>query len=193
MTRAAERIGVFGGTFDPPHVGHVSVARDVADALELDRLLWIPARHSPLKPDAPATPDHVRVRMVQAAAAVDPRFQVDTRELRRPPPSYTVDTLEELRAEVGPEAELFLVMGVDQYDAFDAWHEPDRIRRLATLTVMDRDGTGTSHVEGAVVVPVRRVDVSATEIRRRVREGVALAGLVPEGVAQIVEEEGLYA
>lgn len=192
MKRAAERIGVFGGTFDPPHIGHVRVAMDVANALELDRLLWIPARRSPLKSHGPATPDPVRLEMVRAAASEDPRFEVDTRELERPPPSYTVHTLEELRRELGPEVRLFLILGFDQYRLFARWHEPDRIRRLATVVVIDRDGHGLEDGSDALTVPVRRVDVSATEVRARAARGESVEDDVPAGVAAIIERERLY-
>ena len=194
MTRAAERIGVFGGTFDPPHIGHVAVATDVADALDLDLLLWVPARRSPLKEHAPDTPDSVRTEMIDVAASADPRFRVDTRELERPPPSFTVDTLEELRSEVGAETELFLIVGADQYEDFARWREPDRIRRLATVVVIDREGRGLEDADReAMAVPVRRVDVSASEIRGLAASGASILGRVPEGVAAIIERERLYA
>ena len=198
MTRGADRIGVFGGSFDPPHLGHVAVAEDVADALRLDRVLWIPARRSPLK-NAPGSPAAVRLEMVRAAAGADPRFRVDTRELDRPAPSYTVDTLEELRTEHGPDAELFLIMGHDQYGDLDRWQRPERIRALATVVVVDREGRGLEADgprvggEDVVPVPIRRVDVSSTEIRRRAARGETLAGRVPPPVAEIIERTGIYA
>lgn len=210
MKRVAERIGIFGGTFDPPHDGHVAVATDVADALDLDRLLWIPARRSPLKAQAPDTPDGVRVEMVRAAAAADRRFVVDTRELERPPPSYTVDTLEALHAESGDEAELFLILGIDQYADFERWRNPARVRELATVVVIDREGRGVPEADPTVpeadpalpegagaahtvrTVPVRRVDVSATEIRASAAAGASVSDRVPAEVAEIIERERLY-
>ena len=204
------RIGVFGGTFDPPHVGHVSAARDVADALHLDRVLWLPARRSPHKPDRPLTSTDVRLEMVRATVRVDARFHVDESELQRPPPSYTVDTVEELRRR-HPDAQLYLIIGVDQYRAFDAWRDPDRLRELATLAVMDRDGLPVEVLESEAVsaasvpdlpagkgarpivgIPVRRVDVSSTEIRARVAAGLPLEGFVPDEVGRIIERERLY-
>jgi nicotinate-nucleotide adenylyltransferase len=196
MKRVAERIGIFGGTFDPPHNGHVAVATDVADALDLDRLLWIPARRSPLKAQAPDTPDGVRVEMVRSAAAADRRFVVDTRELERPPPSYTVDTLEALHAESGDEAELFLILGIDQYADFDRWRDPARVRELATVVVIDREGRGVPEADATAhtvrTVPVRRVDVSATDIRASAAAGASVSDRVPANVAQIIERERLY-
>ena len=190
---APRRVGVFGGTFDPPHRGHVSVVRDVADALRLDEIVWVPAYHSPLKPDAPETPPEVRLEMVRHAADADPRFRVDDREIRRGGPSYTVDTLREMRA--GPLAdaeEVVLIMGVDQYGSFDRWREPDAIRALATIAVMDRGGEAGPETPGVRTIPVRRVDVSATEVRERVARGDALDGWVLPAVADVIVREGLY-
>lgn len=191
------RVGVFGGTFDPPHVGHVSVAADVADALDLDAVLWIPAGEPPHKSDAELTPAPVRLRMVRAATAADERFRVSEREIVRSGPSYTVDTLRELREEELGDADLFLIMGVDQYRAFGSWHCPEEILELATLAVMNRggEGVGESEIgddERVVQVPVRRVDVSSTTVRARVARHDRIEGLVPPEVARIIEAEGLY-
>ncbi len=189
---ADRRIGIFGGSFDPPHVGHVSVARDVADALDLERLLWVPALRSPRKQEPIAQP-RVRLEMARAAARVDPRFEVDDRELRRLPPSYTVETLEEVRVEYGVDVHLFLVLGIDQYRSLSRWRSPERIRELATLAVMDRGGEVLAQpLPGVVRVPVGRVDVSATEVRSRLAAGESVRGLVPELVAAIIDREGLY-
>lgn len=187
------RVGIFGGTFDPPHVGHVSVARDLADALELDEVVWIPAFRSPHKEHDPVTDSALRLEMVERAIEADPRFRVDDRELRRPGPSYTVDTLRELTQ--GPLAgadEIVLIMGVDQYDAFERWRDPERIRAMATIAVMDRDGAAATATPGVVTVPVGRVDVSSTQVRDRVAEGMPIAGWVPDRVADIIRREGLY-
>ncbi len=204
------RIGIFGGTFDPPHVGHVSAARDVADTLDLDRVLWLPAARSPHKPDQPLTSTELRLEMVRAIAGADDRFRVDDSEVRRAPPSYTVDTLEDLRRR-HPDAQLYLIIGVDQYRAFDAWRDPERVRELATLAVMDRDGMPVEAVEFEAVpassapristdagqkpivgVPVHRVDVSSTTVRARAAAGLPLNGFVPDEVGKIIEREGLY-
>lgn len=204
MTAGTGRVGIFGGSFDPPHVGHVRVAADVADRLALDRVLWVPARHSPFKREQDVTPPAVRLEMVRAAAALDPRFEVDARELDRPGPSYTVDTLEEIRRE-RPEAELFLILGADQFAAFPRWREPERILRLASLAVMDRDGMAARTLlapavqasvpevaAGAVFVPVGAVDVSSTGVRDAVARGADPAGLVPPAVADVIRARGLY-
>lgn len=194
-TSPARRIGIFGGTFDPPHLGHVRVAAEVADRLKLDRVLWIPARRSPHKPDAELTSDEVRLEMTRAATRGDPRFEVSDVELRRPEPSYSVDTLRALGERFGLGTELVLIIGLDQYEAFDAWHEPDAIRRLATLAVMDRGGAGADEPSaggGVIRVPVERIDVSSTQVRASAAAGAPLAELVPAPVARIIEREGLY-
>lgn len=200
---APERLGVFGGTFDPPHRGHVRVATDVADRLDLDRMLWVPARVSPFKREEAVTDAEIRLEMVRRAAELDPRFEVDARELDRPGPSYTIDTLEALRSE-HPDAEIFLVLGADQFEDFPRWREPERIVRVARLAVMNRAGASprsvapevAAAVEGleqaAVFVPVTDVDVSSTGVRRRVAEGRDPADQVPRAVADVIRARGLY-
>ena len=204
---ARRRVGIFGGTFDPPHLGHISVAREVADLLELDEVLWIPAHRSPHKPDVPLTPAETRLRMARAAAEADARFRVSPIEVARAAPSYTVETLRALVGDAekgGRKVDLFLMIGMDQYEAFDAWLEPDEIARLAHIAVMDRGGDGMEgsakfdkvlngdDSKGVVRVPVTRVDISSTEVRGRVAGGQGVDGLVPPGVAEIIRIEGLY-
>lgn len=192
------RLGVFGGTFDPPHLGHVSVARDAADALALDRVLWIPALDPPHKPGVPVTDGAIRWEMVQAACAADSRFQAWDGELRRPGPSYTVDTLRALRT-LHPDALLFLLMGADQARELDTWKEPEEVLRLATPALMDRDGASAlvgvpsvAGIERAVAVPVRRVDVSASGVRHAVARGKDVSDLLLPEVLAVVLREGLY-
>jgi nicotinate-nucleotide adenylyltransferase len=189
------RVGIFGGTFDPPHLGHVSAAREVADALALDEVLWIPARRSPLKPNEPLTDVEVRVEMARAAVDGEPAFRVHDLEIGRPGPSFTVDTLRELRGEVHRETELFLIIGMDQYHALNSWRKPDEIARIATIVVMDRKGEGLSATVGDAGtrrIPVARVDVSSTEVRTRVGRGESVAGMVPPAVLAIMARERLY-
>lgn len=191
-------MGIFGGTFDPPHVGHVAVATDVADALSLDRVLWIPAGEPPHKPTGSASPGELRLAMVRAAAKADERFTVETIELERPGPSYMIDTVRALRRRL-PEAELFLIVGADQLRVFDTWREPEGIVAQVRLVVMDREGESAEAAARdlpaaaeALFVPVRRIDVSSTEVRERVRAGLDVRALVPPGVHEIIERERLY-
>jgi nicotinate-nucleotide adenylyltransferase len=193
------RIGLFGGTFDPPHRGHVSVASDVADALGLDRVLWIPAGDPPHKSGADMTPAPLRLEMVRAATRPHDRFAVSAAEIRREGPSYTVDTLRDIRA-AHPDADLFLIVGTDQFAAFGSWRDPEEILSVATLAVMNRGGVEASErapsvpgVEDACFVPVTRVDLSSSEVRARIHAGEgSLDGDVPPAVADFIAEQGLY-
>ncbi len=190
------RIGVFGGTFDPPHVGHLLLASDARDALDLDRLIFVPAAAQPLKADKPAIASAGdRLEMVRLAVADDANYQVDDAEINRKGLSYTVDTLEHLAGRyVG--AELFFLLGQDAFGAFKQWREPQRILQLATLALMMRSGAGDvaewRKAERVVMVSTRRVDVSSTEIRDRLRAGKSIKGFVPEGVERFIDARGLY-
>jgi nicotinate-nucleotide adenylyltransferase len=191
LTARSVRLGIYGGAFDPPHLGHLVAASDACGALGLDRLLWIPSAVHPLKPVA--TPPALRLEMVRAAIHGDPRFAADDLELRRSGPSYTVDTLRELR-EREPGAELFFVTGADNLADLPRWHRPDEIARLATLAVVSRAGDAlpADPAYPAVPVAVTRVDVSSTEVRRRVAAGENIRYLVPDAVRAVIERERLY-
>lgn len=184
------RLGLFGGTFDPPHIGHLVVAQDVVEALGLDRLLFVPARVPPHKTDREISPPGIRLKMVLSMAAGNARFGVSEVELSREGPSYTVDTLIHYRKQ-NPEADIFFIMGADQATALDTWQEPGRVVALATLVVMDRAGAGAPSGE-FLSVPVTRVDISATEVRKRVLDGRSIRYLVPNDVRQIIESNRLY-
>lgn len=185
------RLGVYGGAFDPPHLGHLVAASDACEVLGLDRLLWIPSAVHPLKPvrTAPA----LRLEMVRAAVEGDPCFQADDLELRRTGPSYTVDTLRALRARE-PEARLVFLTGADNLRDLPRWREPEEIVRLATLAVVSRAGetVPADLPYPAIPVPVTRLDVSSTEVRRRVAAGQSIRYLVPEAVRAVIARERLY-
>ena len=190
------RIGVFGGTFDPPHVGHLLIAADAREALRLDRLIFVPAAAQPLKVHRPAIASaQDRLEMVRLAVADDANYVVDEAEIDRKGLSYTVDTLEHLSKRYAG-AEFFLVLGQDSLESFEKWKNPGRIRQLATLAVMRRAAAevtrGNAAVEGAINVSTRRVDVSSTEIRERLRAGKSIKGFVPESVERFIEARGLY-
>lgn len=187
------RLGIYGGSFDPPHVGHLLTATDACEALALDRLVWVPAGVQPLKVgQARATPAQ-RLAMVRLLAAGDARFEVDPVEIDRDGLSYTVDTVAAYAARY-PDAELFLLVGADVLGTFHLWRDPERIRALATMAVLERAGGGDAGELGGALVrlPTRRVDVSSTEIRARLAAGRSIHGFVPESVARFIEAERLY-
>jgi len=192
------RLGLFGGTFDPPHNGHVAVAKDVADALNLNRLLWIPAGEPPHKAQQDVTPASLRLEMVLAATAEDARFEVSDVETAREGPSYTVDTLGEVRRKF-PHATLYFIVGADEYDALATWRAPEQVLELARLAVMDRGGARAADnmpdvagTDAAEFVAVERIDISSTRVRAHIAAGLDAADLVPPGVATIIERAGLY-
>jgi nicotinate-nucleotide adenylyltransferase len=190
------RIGVFGGTFDPPHIGHLLVANDAREALELDRLIFVPTGAQPFKVDTPPVASgQDRLEMVRLAVADDANYVVDDAEINRKGLSFTVDTLEHL-SERNPAARLFLLMGEDVLAGFEKWRSPARIRELATLVAVSRGGLAGSIADPATSavlrVSTRRVDVSSTEIRERRRAGKSIKGFVPESVERFIDVRGLY-
>jgi nicotinate-nucleotide adenylyltransferase len=189
----AVKLGVFGGTFDPPHLGHLVAAADAAQALGLERVLWIPAAVHPLKRQTVQAPPRARLEMVRAAVEGDPRFEADGVELERSGPSYTVDTLRALQSR-HPGAELFFLTGADNLAELPRWREPGEVARLARLVVVSRRGEGVPPglPYPAVAVPVTRIDLSSTEVRRRVRAGESIRYLVPDAVRAVIERHALY-
>ncbi len=190
------RLGVFGGTFDPPHIGHVSVARGLLESGALNEILWIPVRLPPHKPENPLTSPKHRLEMVRAATDGCAHHSVSDIELLREGPSYTVDTLRALRLE-SPEATLVLIMGSDQFAELAGWREADEVVRLADVCVWARGGDELTTILPPLSVvwstaDVPPVDVSSSGVRKRVREGRPYRHLVPAGVADIIERENLY-
>ena len=185
------RLGIFGGSFDPPHVGHLLVVADAFESLRLDRVIFVPAGVQPLKVGQSTASPHDRLEMVRRLVGDDRRFEVDPIEIERDGLSYTVETLAAF-AERHPEAQRFFLVGMDVLASFAQWREPDRVLRLATLAVMQRAGDTGSLPASAVRVETRRVDVSSTEIRDRVRTRRTIRGFVPEAVAAYIAAERLY-
>jgi nicotinate-nucleotide adenylyltransferase len=181
------RIGVFGGTFDPVHVGHLAIANAALDELGLDRVYFVPARRSPLKHDGPIASADDRLAMLNAAIADENRFRVSRAEVDREGPSFTVDTLESLRS----EGELFLILGSDAYADFDRWREPERIRELATVVLAARPGAPNAPA-GMRMLDAPLMDISSRELRARAARGRSLRYLVPEAVLRYIEEHRLY-
>jgi len=189
------RIGLFGGTFDPIHRGHVEVATAVRDALDVDRLLVVVANQPWQKQDRPVTPAEDRFAMVVAALADHPGLEASRIELDRGGPSYTVDTVRELRGSE-PDADIVVVVGGDVVASLDTWHEYRALRRLVTLAVVDRPGAPVVDPPPGwrfVHVPVTPVDVSSTDLRARLESGRGVEDAVPEAVIRCMSERGLYA
>jgi nicotinate-nucleotide adenylyltransferase len=190
------RIGVYGGTFDPPHVGHLLLAADARDGLGLDRLIFVPTGAPPFKVETPPVASaQDRLEMVRLAVADDAQYVVDDTEINRKGLSYTVDTLEYLAGRHAG-AEFFFLLGQDALGAFQQWRKPERILELATLALMVRSGAQDigewRNAERLVTLSTRRVDVSSTEIRERLQAGKSIKGFVPEGVERFIEARGLY-
>ena len=201
------RVGILGGTFDPVHLGHLIIAEESRLSLALDRVLFVPAGQPWLKAGQPLTEAGHRRRMVELAVASNPHFDCLSSELDRPGPSYTVDTLAELRADWGPDVELHFILGQDAFASFHRWKEPGRLLELARLVVVSRPGYHEEQQDAIInrtlaryreqgdritVLPVPMVDFSATEIRRRAAAGRSFRYQVPEPVEQYIIEQGLY-
>ena len=180
-------VGVFGGTFDPVHVGHLAIANAAIDELGLDHVYFVPARRSPLKQDGPMASPEDRLAMLAAAIADEPRFRVSSVELDRKGPSFTVDTLESLRG----EGELFLILGSDAYADFERWREPARIRELATIVLAARPGAPNAPA-GVRMLDSPLMDISSRELRARAARGRSLRYLVPKAALRYIEEHRLY-
>ncbi|MHB1864246.1 MAG: nicotinate-nucleotide adenylyltransferase [Gemmatimonadaceae bacterium] len=191
------RLGILGGSFDPPHVGHLLAASDACEELRLDQLVWVPAAAQPLKEGALLASPEQRLAMVHLTVDGDPRFSVSPVEIDRGGLSYTVETLTAFAGRY-PDAERFFLVGADAFASFAQWRDPAGIVALARLAVMERLGdapvAAPAGLDPASVVRLhtRRVDLSSTEIRERVRRGAPLRGFVTDAVADYIATAGLY-
>lgn len=190
------KIGVYGGTFNPPHIGHLILAQQAIDALGLERVLFVPAYQSPFKLRSESLSVELRSEMVELAVSGNDRLAGEYYEALRGGVSFTVDTLRHLR-ERQPDDALFLLMGADTFMEFPLWKEPATITSLATIAVAERPGAHldlASHPYGTIArtFPMPLVDVSSTDIRRRIREGRSIRYLVPWTVEVFITAQGLY-
>jgi len=191
-----QRIGLYGGSFDPVHLGHLLVAGAALDELQLDRLLLIPAARSPFKPSQEPAPANLRVRMLRLAFAGWDRCVVDLQEIERGGVSYTVDTLQAVR-ERHPAAELFYLIGGDHLPALPRWREAQTLRRLAEFVAVPRPGQPVLSPPAGFRVRALRgfpLALSSSEVRQRVRAGQwqCLAPLVPPAVEEVIRNNALY-
>ena len=192
QTPVMPSIGLFGGSFDPVHHGHLIVARVAAETLGLDELRFLPAREQPFKRGRHAAPAADRAVMLELAIAGSPGFAVERAELERAAPSYTADTLEALRARE-PAAIFTLLLGADAAAELPAWHRASELPGLARIVVFGRPGSpvrDSALITGAIDVPA--IDISATDIRRRVRAGLPVRYWVPDAVAEYMVRHRLY-
>lgn len=200
VTASHRRIGLFGGSFDPPHLAHLALARLARQALALDELRWLPAGQPWQKAGRPLAPAEHRARMVSLLIEGEPGMQLDRRELLRSGPSYTIDTVREL-ADEQPGAECFLVIGQDQYANLATWHEVAELLGRVTLAVAAREGQALAAPAALAQVPHRvvaldlpRMDISSTAARRLAAAHTpgALAPLVGGAVARYIDQHRLY-
>lgn len=197
------RLGVLGGTFDPPHVGHLWLGRLAADAFQLDRVLFMPALQPPHKRDLRISGSNDRLLLTRLAIDGDPLFELTAIEMERPGPSYTIDSVEQLQAAYGDGTKLFLVMAADSLQQIDTWREPDRLLSLVEWIVGPRPGVALPEraaLEQRFGDAASRIhllegpslDVSASEIRDRVAAGRVIRYLVPRPVEELIADRGLY-
>ena len=197
------RTGILGGTFDPVHYGHLSVAEEARHRLQLDRVLFLPAGRPWLRDGQALTAADHRVEMVRLAVASNPHFEVWVDEIERPGPTYTIDTLRNLEAGLGPKSSLYFILGSDAMAQFHRWKEPERLLEIARWVVVKRPGYPDFDVAGLAgkypsaaqavnLLPVTAMGVSGTEVRRRAAAGISLRYLVPDAVADYISQEGIY-
>jgi len=195
------RVGILGGAFNPPHIGHLVCAQEALVQLELDSVVFVPVGEAPHRELQDDPGPEARLEMVELAIAGDERFSTSRIEIDREGPSYTLDTLEQMLEE-SPKDELFLILGGDQAAALATWHEPEKVLERATLAVFERMSWGRN----AIVIKIGRmpgaervryldmpmIQVSSSAIRRRVREAVPIRYLVPDKVVEYIASHELY-
>ena len=212
MNHSSPRLGIFGGTFDPVHLGHLWIASAAIETLNLDQLWFVPAARNPLKPDGPVAEDADRLRMLQLAVGGHSKMRVDSREIdramgddRADRPSFTVDTLESIANEQA-DAVLFLIVGGDSLASFDRWHRVDRITELATIAAVRRGGGGDLRYDvlraaaspaaadaarrNEIVMPI--IELSASVIRDRLAAGRTIRYLVPAAVEAMIVDRARH-
>ena len=197
------KIGILGGTFDPVHNGHIKVAETVKVQLDLAKVVFVPAGQPWLKSARPVSPAERRVEMLRLAIAGRPGFELSLIEINRPGPSYTVDTVKELRSKTGTGDEYYFILGRDSLSQLPHWKEPNRIIQLCRLVSVPRPGSKLPDFKELetlipglssclVLLDKPEIDVSATQIRKRVAEGLSISGLVSEAVAEYIKQYKLY-
>jgi nicotinate-nucleotide adenylyltransferase len=192
-----DRIGVLGGTFDPIHVGHLIAAEGVRVELQLDRVIFLPAAVPPHKDWAGISEAGHRLRMVRLAVEDNPAFEVSEMELKRGGTSYTIETIRQLKAENGPDVDLFFLMGGDSLVEITAWKDYRSLLRECTVVAFPRPGQDLSRVDPEILEQIRgvrtpEIDVASRDVRERVRQGKSVKYLIPSAVEKYILTHGLY-
>lgn len=197
------KVGIMGGTFDPPHIAHLIMAEVARVRLELDKVVFIPSGDPWMKSDHIVTSAEKRVEMVSLAIATNPAFSLSLIEVNRPGPTYTIDTIEQLLGEVGCDAGLFLLLGWDSVAELPSWKAPYRISKMARVVALPRTGFAKPDLAGLekampgigdriVYIDEPSLSISSTCIRQRVMEGKSVRYMVPDAVRQYIIEHNLY-
>jgi len=182
------RIAIYGGTFDPVHHGHLILAREAIETLRLQKVIFVPAAVSPFKESAPVASSEIRLSMLRAATKDEIGFAVDDCELRRPPPSYTIDTVEDIQRRER-DAEIYCLIGEDNVAELAKWHRFAELEKIVRFVVLDRTGSAFNY---SCEIIRRRIDISATEIRNRIASAKSIRYFVPQAVEEIIRREKLY-
>ncbi|TET26190.1 MAG: nicotinate-nucleotide adenylyltransferase [Dehalococcoidia bacterium] len=196
-------IGVLGGTFDPVHTGHLVIAVATKIQLDLDEILFVPTGQPWLKANNYISPAEHRLHMVRLAIAAKPYFKLSTTEIERPGPSYTVDTITELKGKLGAQDELFFILGWDNLVQLPQWHQPSQLVKICRLVAIPRVGYPVPDLdfleaaipglsENTILLNTPQIDISASQIRDRVRQGLSIKDLVPEAVEDYIKRHKLY-
>lgn len=196
------RVGILGGTFDPPHMGHLVAAEEARAQLALERVLFVPAGTPPHKQGEPVTPATHRLEMVARAIADNPYFFVSLVDIFRTGPSYTVETVRQFREQWGAAVTIYFIMGMDSLHDLPTWHRPQELVRLCRLAVVERPGytvdlKALDEIIPGVAdkvdfVPIPRLEISSTDLRERQRQGRSLRYFVPATVEAYIQAHGLY-
>jgi len=183
-----KKIAIYGGTFDPVHHAHLILAREALETLGFEKVILVPAAISPLKKAAPIASGDMRLKILHAAIEGEEGFAIDDCELRRPPPSWTIDTVLEI-GKRETNSEIYLLIGEDNVATLNRWRRFDELKEMVRFVVLDRTG---SQVQRNYQVVRRKIDISATDIRKRVARGQSIRYLVPPAVEEIIQRQKLY-
>ena len=202
LTALPTRIGVLGGTFDPPHNGHLVIAQEALVHLALSQVIFAPSRQPPHKLGQAITPIEQRLEMVQLAIASNPRLALSRVDVDRAGPTFTVDTIRILRRRLGDATDFYFIMGIDSLISLPTWHKPEELIKLCWLAVFERPGFSVDLnaleqslpglADRLVFIPAPALDIAASDLQRRIRAGESISPLVPEAVAAYIRSHGLY-